>query len=215
MTKKLSVDDYADRYAGDPSPSNRVDVHIALRAPAEPDQEQEEIAMAWEWTQDALREIPGKRAELLLEGLERVDAQCTADRLLWPKCVTIGGKAVKVCPLMLEYVDKHRLTDEVLSEFANPRVHAMPPTVREQAPKGADVTQAAPAMGEAERRLIALRAIGGDVKWWRGAWKITGINNLTEQEKGCPRSSQKTIRLDLIEAAEAEKREGTKPAWRP
>jgi hypothetical protein len=85
----------------------------------------------------------------------------------------------------------------------------------EQAPQAAVVPQAAPAKGEAERRLTALRAIGGDVKWWRGAWKITGINNLTEQEKGRPRSSQKTIRLDLIEAAEAEKREGTKPAWCP
>jgi hypothetical protein len=90
-----------------------------------------------------------------------------------------------------------------------------PAPALEQAPQAADVTQAAPAMGEAERRLIALRAIGGNVKWWRGAWRITGINNLTAQEKGRPRSSPKTIRLDLIEAAEAEKREGIKPAWCP
>ncbi|MGS0756129.1 hypothetical protein ACVBEH_16655 [Roseateles sp. GG27B] len=84
-----------------------------------------------------------------------------------------------------------------------------------QAPQAVEpVTQAAPAVGEPKRRLDALRANGGDVKWWRSQWKVTGINALVRQEEGRPRSSHKTIRGDLVEAAETEKREGTiSPSW--
>ncbi len=65
------------------------------------------------------------------------------------------------------------------------------------------------AVPDPQRRLAALRASGGEVKLWRGKWRITGINALEAQEQGRPRASQKTIRADLIEAAEAEKREGS------
>ncbi len=68
---------------------------------------------------------------------------------------------------------------------------------------------------EPQRRLAALRLLGGDVKWWKCDWAITRIGKLVAQEKasGFARSSQKTISGDLKDAAEAEKREGD-PATR-
>jgi len=78
------------------------------------------------------------------------------------------------------------------------------------------------AMPDPERRLIALRELGGATHWKRGrsgtqAWQINGIKNLVAQEKANrrKRSDEKTIRGDLREAAEAEsmaKRAGTKNA---
>ena len=57
------------------------------------------------------------------------------------------------------------------------------------------------------RRLRALRALGGNVRWFRNGWQITGIHDLERQEKaaGRARSSQKTIRGDLKQAAEDER----------
>jgi len=71
------------------------------------------------------------------------------------------------------------------------------------------------------RRLEALRALGGDVRGFKGKWSVTGIGLLVKQEKdeGRDRRSEKTIRADLQEAAEAEKREGNSDgkstAWHP
>lgn len=56
-----------------------------------------------------------------------------------------------------------------------------------------------------ERRLAALRALGGTVKYQNCGWKFTGITKLVESEKGRPRSDVKTIRSDLKEAAQAER----------
>ena len=64
-----------------------------------------------------------------------------------------------------------------------------------------------------ERRLAALRALGGSAKWKRGrgvqVWQFTGIQKLVAQEKtdGRKRIDEKTIRADLREAAEAENME--------
>lgn len=74
-------------------------------------------------------------------------------------------------------------------------------------------TQAPPATGklaDAELRLKALRDLGGTVKPNKKmgfGWKFTGISKLVAQEKaaGYPRCDEKTIRADLIEAADAEK----------
>lgn len=57
-----------------------------------------------------------------------------------------------------------------------------------------------------ERRLARLRALGGDVIYKRGEWKITGISALVASEKGegRKRCDEKTIRADLKEAAENE-----------
>ena len=64
-----------------------------------------------------------------------------------------------------------------------------------------------------QRRLDALTALGGSIKQWKGDWAITGIGKLVAKEKadGRKRCSEKTIRRDLKEAAEAQKREGQKP----
>jgi hypothetical protein len=58
-----------------------------------------------------------------------------------------------------------------------------------------------------ERRLTRLRALGGNVSFKRGEWKITGITALVadEKSKGRKRSDEKTIRADLKEAAENER----------
>jgi hypothetical protein len=57
-----------------------------------------------------------------------------------------------------------------------------------------------------ERRLSLLRKNGGNIKYIRCDWKITGIAALVASEKaaGRKRRSEKTIRADLIEAAQAE-----------
>ena len=73
------------------------------------------------------------------------------------------------------------------------------------APSGSAVTPPEP-----QRRLAALRSLSGDVKWWKRDWAITGIGKLVKQEQaeGRNRRSEKTIRAELHDAAEAEKREG-------
>jgi hypothetical protein len=68
-----------------------------------------------------------------------------------------------------------------------------------------------PVMTEPERRLKALRELGGDAKWtrYRGEqqWCFTKITELAAAEARAQikRSDQKTIRKDLTEAAEAER----------
>ncbi|MSQ65569.1 MAG: hypothetical protein EXR37_04340 [Limnohabitans sp.] len=66
---------------------------------------------------------------------------------------------------------------------------------------------------EPERRLALLRAMGGDAKKVKGEWRFTGTIGLVLREKADSRkrSDQKTIRVDLKAAADAEsedKREG-------
>ena len=77
-----------------------------------------------------------------------------------------------------------------------------------------------PNMSDPERRLKALRDLGGDAKWtrYRGQqqWRFTKIKELVAQEKHAvkPRSDEKTIRKDLTDAAQAEsiaKKCGAKP----
>lgn len=74
-------------------------------------------------------------------------------------------------------------------------------------------------VSDPQRRLALLRELGGGVKWFDGKWEVTGMRALVQCEKGRPRSSEKTIRADLHDAAEAERREGKgaqhTPAWHP
>ena len=71
--------------------------------------------------------------------------------------------------------------------------------------------QSPPLVNEPERRLKALRDLGGEAKWLgrNGGmkWRITKIVALTAQEAhaGFKRNSEKTIRKDLYEAADAER----------
>jgi len=59
---------------------------------------------------------------------------------------------------------------------------------------------------DGERRLDQLRLLGGSAKYVKGAWTFTGIGKLVVKEKDedRPRHSEKTIRADLKEAAQAE-----------
>ncbi len=68
-------------------------------------------------------------------------------------------------------------------------------------PKGQSDGQSDP-----ERRLDDLRKLGGDMNWRKMRWRIKGIKKLVALEKanGRSRSDEKTVRLDLKEAAEAE-----------
>jgi len=77
-----------------------------------------------------------------------------------------------------------------------------------------------PGLADPERRLNALRALGGVAKWtfYRGKqqWRFKKIKELVAQEKAAkrPRCDEKTIRRDLAEAAQAEsqaKASGTTP----
>jgi hypothetical protein len=65
--------------------------------------------------------------------------------------------------------------------------------------------QTADATPEPARRLAALRALGGTVKYKNCEWTFTGIGKLVQNEKGRPRCDVKTIRCDLKEAAQAER----------
>ena len=58
-----------------------------------------------------------------------------------------------------------------------------------------------------ERRLSRLRELGGSAKHRGGEWRFTGIAKLVASEKaqGRSRSDEKTIRLDLKEAAQNER----------
>jgi len=67
-----------------------------------------------------------------------------------------------------------------------------------------------------QRRLQVLRDIGGSVLFSCGEWKIKGITRIVNREaaEGRKRSNQKTIRIDLKEAAEKERdarRQGSPP----
>jgi hypothetical protein len=63
------------------------------------------------------------------------------------------------------------------------------------------------AMADPQRRLVLLRSIGGSVKYRSGDWRFTGMKALVELEKsdGRGRADPKTVRADLLEAAEAER----------
>jgi len=69
------------------------------------------------------------------------------------------------------------------------------------------VADSASTIQDPERRLARLRALGGNVTYRRGEWKVAGISALVtiEKSEGRKRSDEKTIRADLKEAAENER----------
>jgi hypothetical protein len=77
-------------------------------------------------------------------------------------------------------------------------------------------TATATELPDPQRRLARLRQLGGDARWFKSKWETPGIGKLVKLEKGegRERRDQKTIRADLIEAAEAEAMQG-KPATPP
>jgi len=64
-----------------------------------------------------------------------------------------------------------------------------------------------PAAPDPERRLAKLTELGGTYKYRNGKWSFTGIGKLENSERNADhkRCSQKTIRDDLIEAAQSER----------
>lgn len=72
----------------------------------------------------------------------------------------------------------------------------------------AGIAGVSPALAEARRRLEALRKSGGDCTFdtMSNEWRITGLKKLKEQETadGFGRTSEKTLRRDIVMAAEAE-----------
>lgn len=66
---------------------------------------------------------------------------------------------------------------------------------------------ASDARPDPERRLALLRELGGSPKYSRCEWTFTGIRALVDTEKanGRKRSTEKTIRADLKEAAQNER----------
>ncbi|APW47340.1 hypothetical protein BLL52_0041 [Rhodoferax antarcticus ANT.BR] len=64
-----------------------------------------------------------------------------------------------------------------------------------------------PAVPDPERRLAKLIELGGTYKYRDGKWHFTGIGKLENFERNADhkRCSQKTIRDDLIEAAQSER----------
>ena len=82
-------------------------------------------------------------------------------------------------------------------------------TVHDDTATPVPVVDVVPARPDPERRLALLRELGGAAKYTRGEWTFTGINALAGSEKanGRKRSSEKTIRTDLKEAARNERDE--------
>lgn len=80
------------------------------------------------------------------------------------------------------------------------------PELNEPSSQAADAS-IEPALSDPERRLSALRELGGDAKWLKMKWRFTKIKMLVAQEKRTQktRSDEKTIRKDLIEAVDAER----------
>lgn len=76
-----------------------------------------------------------------------------------------------------------------------------------EAPEQAAPAQSAAEPADPERRLQSLKALGGGARFTKGEWKFTGISALVVSEKaqGRKRSTEKTIRADLREAAENER----------
>jgi hypothetical protein len=72
------------------------------------------------------------------------------------------------------------------------------------------VADAMPEQADPQRRLAALRILGGQAKYRSGKWWFTKTKELTMQEKhqGRTRVSEKTIRSDLVKAAKSERAEG-------
>ena len=136
------------------------------------------------------------------EGVARVVDQGGDDFTLeWKYC---GGHGKAICEgarqSAIRVLWEPSTFPELMPQFkADAQAAADPATVADS--PSTDTTP------DPERRLARLRALGGDTSFKRGAWRIRGIVALeaSEQREGRSRRSQKTIREDLIEAAESER----------
>ena len=88
---------------------------------------------------------------------------------------------------------------------------ALEPQAAPEATEGASVST--DPIQDPERRLARLRELGGTAKYARGEWSFKGTGALlkSEESEKRKRRSEKTIRADLRDAAQAE-RDATKDA---
>ena len=106
--------------------------------------------------------------------------------------------------------DDCRFTGNAVHALADAYTEAPEQTAATSAPVGAvGASGGVEQTPDAERRLARLRALGGTAKYVRHEWKFTGMADLVESEKANDRKrrSEKTIRADLIQAAQAERDE--------
>lgn len=148
----------------------------------------------------ALREWR-KRIVRLTDEMETRQGQIAAWERLEPERIAeMGVKEAKLAALNAEVAALHQ---QLITPFSATPVQAQNPA----AP--APVETVEPARPDPERRLALLRELGGAAKYTRGEWTFPGIKTLVDSEKanGHKRSSEKTIRADLREAAQSERDE--------
>lgn len=138
---------------------------------------------------------------------KRVEAERKRDMLNWSLPAVASTWHVHVNDL-LQFAESASIHDAVraaLLELAQPYRGPLPAAL---APASAGAAE----LPDPQRRLAALRALGGTVTKLNGKWRFTKIGELTTSEKaaGRPRSDKKTIGIDLAKAAEAEAKEGPK-----
>jgi hypothetical protein len=163
----------------------------------------DEIARALEWHSS-------QRDRLMAQAVKDATAGVLVLRDLYAGGIMKRGDHMSE---LLDYVfsrDMNAWLDLIDASFP----YRLPDAEPAQEPQAASVV-AVGASGDveqtpdAERRLARLRALGGTAKYVRHEWKFTGMADLVESEKADDRKrrSEKTIRADLIQAAQAERDE--------
>lgn len=139
-------------------------------------------------------------AQELIPTPNEKDALMVADLAAWPDCPPVPQDS----PLRYWLPDWMQTAQGTRAIPTRQQTAATPAPVVAVGASG-DVEQTA----DAERRLTRLRALGGTAKYVRYEWKFTGMADLVESEKadGRKRRSEKTIRADLRQAAQAERDE--------
>jgi len=101
---------------------------------------------------------------------------------------------------------RFQLTEVVrhLAEYSHSVASAAPLAAPHTGDSNSDANAPVIELPDPERRLAALRAIGGTATRRAGVWRFTGIAVLVANEKSRRRSTEKTIREDLKVAVQDE-----------
>ncbi len=134
-------------------------------------------------------------------------------RLEWKYC---GGHGKAICKRARQSSIRVLWEPSLFPELMPPSKYDAQPGVDVKTEAQTQAGKPAPVVPESasksttpdpERRLARLRALGGDAKYKICEWKFTGITALVaiEKSESRKRSSEKTIRADLREAADNER----------
>jgi len=126
------------------------------------------------------------------------------------------GNYMKYCPTLQITDDEPDLEAELSDcRVLGRHIHALADAFMQKQPQATLVPQQNSTSDNAStdspqdsiRRLARLRGLGGSATYKHSEWKFSGISKLVkiEQTEGRKRSSEKTIRNDLKEAADSEK----------